>query len=92
MTANIDKRAKRRYNELRAQGCEIDLAKLKAAMIERDSLDKNRNISPLIKATDAIEVDNSDCLFTEMVDKIVKMAHTKINTAQKLCSKLLKKK
>jgi cytidylate kinase len=59
MTASVDIRAKRRYDELRERGIIIDFEEIKRTIIARDIADENRDISPLRRAEDAILLDNS---------------------------------
>jgi cytidylate kinase len=59
MTASVDIRAKRRFDELRAKGEEVDFEEVKRNIIARDIADENRDISPLRRADDAIILDNS---------------------------------
>jgi len=59
MTASVDIRAKRRFDELIAKGEKIDFEEIKRNIIARDIADENRDISPLRRADDAIVLDNS---------------------------------
>ena len=59
MTASVDIRAKRRYDELKAKGIKIEFEEIKRMIIARDIADENRDISPLRRADDAIILDNS---------------------------------
>jgi len=59
MTASIDIRAKRRFDELKAKGNNIDFEEIKRNIVARDIADENRDISPLRRAEDAIVLDNS---------------------------------
>jgi cytidylate kinase len=59
MTASIDIRAKRRYDELKAKGENVDFEEIKRNIVGRDIADENRDISPLRRADDAIVLDNS---------------------------------
>jgi len=59
MTASVDIRAKRRYDELKARGINIEFEEIKRMIIARDIADENRDISPLRRADDAIILDNS---------------------------------
>ena len=70
MTASADKRAMRRYNELRAIGDNVSFEDILFNVQERDRIDSTRKDSPLIMADDAIEFDNSDMGITEQFDKI----------------------
>jgi CMP/dCMP kinase len=60
MTARTDVRAMRRYAELRAKGLEVDFGSVLENIHRRDEDDTTRVADPLIKAEDAIEIDNSD--------------------------------
>lgn len=59
MTASADIRAKRRFDELKAKGVNVDFEEIKRTIIARDIADENRDISPLRRADDAIILDNS---------------------------------
>ncbi len=60
LTASADKRAQRRFDELRAKGEEVRYEDILENVVTRDYEDSNRKDSPLVKAPDAIEIDNSD--------------------------------
>lgn len=60
MTARPDVRAKRRYHELKSKGVEVDYASVLENIERRDEDDTKRAADPLIKAPDAVEIDNSD--------------------------------
>lgn len=59
VTASAETRAQRRYEELKAKGQEASYDEILQNVIERDSIDQNREISPLRKADDALLLDNS---------------------------------
>jgi cytidylate kinase len=59
MTATIDVRAKRRFDELTAKGENVSLEEVQRNIIARDIADENRDISPLRRADDAIVLDNT---------------------------------
>ena len=59
MTASVDIRAKRRYDELIGKGEKVDFEEVKRNIIARDIADENRDISPLRRAEDAILLDNT---------------------------------
>lgn len=69
LTASPDERAKRRFKEYTSKGIEVSLEELTQEIIERDYQDSTREISPLCKAADAVEVDTT--LLT--IDEIVKI-------------------
>lgn len=67
MTASVDVRAKRRYDELTAKGIVTDLNEIKNSIVARDIADENRDISPLRRADDAIILDNSRMSVSEQM-------------------------
>ncbi len=60
MTASAETRAQRRYDELIERGDNITYEDVLKNVRERDYIDSNRENSPLVKAEDAIEIDNSN--------------------------------
>jgi len=60
LTASAEIRAKRRYNELTSKGYTANYEEIYANVISRDKIDSGREIAPLKKADDAIELDNSN--------------------------------
>jgi cytidylate kinase len=60
MTASAEKRAHRRYKEMIDNGVKIEYESVLENVTSRDHLDTTRADSPLVKAADAIEIDNSD--------------------------------
>ena len=77
LTASVETRAKRRYNELMEKGETADLAKIAADIEERDYRDMHREMSPLRQAEDAIRVDSSEMSIDEVVDAIRGIADEK---------------
>ena len=73
LTASSHVRAVRRYEELKAKGIEGDLAVIEADIIERDQRDMNREISPLRRAEDAVEVDSSNMTIEEVVETVQRL-------------------
>ena len=59
MTADARVRAERRYAELKAKGDDVTMEEILENVISRDNADMTRAISPLRRADDAIELDNS---------------------------------
>ncbi|MGY5847556.1 (d)CMP kinase [Salegentibacter sp. HM20] len=78
MTASTEKRAQRRYDELRGRGDEVSFEEVLKNVKERDYLDTTREDSPLLKADDAIEIDNSLMNLEEQFKKVLKLAKDKI--------------
>ena len=65
VTASVDVRAQRRYDELTAKGEKCDFEEIRNNVIERDRIDSTRAISPLRQAEDAIVLDNSNMTIPE---------------------------
>lgn len=68
MTASPEIRAKRRFDELTAKGVKVNYADILENLNYRDRSDSGREISPLQKADDAIELDNSDMTLEGQMD------------------------
>ena len=77
LTASVDVRAKRRYDELKLKGETPDLEEIKKGIETRDYQDMNRDIAPLKQADDAVYIDSSDLTIAEVVDKIIDLAKNK---------------
>jgi len=71
MTASPEKRAARRYKELLAKGDEISYEDVLKNVEHRDYIDVHRDISPLKKAEDAINFDNSDMGLEEQFARVL---------------------
>ena len=78
MTASADKRATRRYKELIDKGDNVRFEDVLFNVQERDRIDSTREDSPLVKADDAIEFDNSDMGITEQFERICALIDTKL--------------
>lgn len=79
MTASVDIRAKRRHNELKNKGINVDFDEIKRTIIARDIADENRDISPLRRADDAIVLDNSRMTVDEQMIWIKEIIDRKRN-------------
>jgi cytidylate kinase len=71
MIADLDERAKRRFEELQANGVEASLEEIRANLESRDEQDSTREIAPLIKPEGAIEIDTTNLSFDDQVELIV---------------------
>lgn len=78
LTASVDARANRRYEELRQKGVECDFDKIRADIEYRDLNDSTRAESPLKRAEDADEIDTSDLTFEQSVELIKNTIKEKI--------------
>lgn len=71
LTASVEERAKRRYDELLAKGQKVNLDEVRDDMIFRDKNDSSRAFAPLVKVPDAIEVDTTSMTIDAVVEKIL---------------------
>ncbi|WP_010179958.1 (d)CMP kinase [Aquimarina agarilytica] len=75
MTASAQVRAQRRYDEMKSKGEKVTFEEVLNNVIERDHIDSTRKDSPLIKAADAIVIDNSDLSRTAQFNKILELVN-----------------
>lgn len=71
LTASVEVRAMRRYNEHQMKGEPCNLEKIKADIAERDHRDMTRENSPLKQAEDAVLIDSSEMTIEEVAEKIL---------------------
>ena len=71
LTASVETRAKRRYQEQQEKGEDCNLEEIAHDIEERDRRDMTREIAPLKQAEDAVLVDSSDMTIAEVVKTIV---------------------
>ncbi|MDP2160182.1 MAG: (d)CMP kinase [Flavobacterium sp.] len=75
MTASAHTRAKRRFDELEEKGQNVSYEDVLQNVQERDYIDTHRDDSPLVKAHDAIEIDNSTLTKKEQFDLVLDLIH-----------------
>lgn len=73
MIASAEERAKRRHKENLDKGFTSDYEQLKKEIEERDRIDMEREVSPLKKAEDAIELDTTSLSIEEVVNEIMRI-------------------
>jgi CMP/dCMP kinase len=78
LTARPEVRAARRAAELSAKGEEVDVSEVLEALVERDRRDSEREVAPLRKASDAVEVDTSALSLEEVVDAVITVAREQV--------------
>lgn len=71
LDARPEERAKRRFEELKEKGEDVDFEKILQSVIKRDYEDMHRDIAPLKKADDSILIDTTGMSIDEVVDKIL---------------------
>ena len=78
MTSRADVRAQRRFDELTEKGQLVSYDRVLENVLQRDHIDTTRKDSPLVKAEDAIEVDNSELTREEQFDKVLEIIMEKM--------------
>ncbi len=78
MTSSANTRAQRRYDELIESGALVTFEAVLENITSRDHLDSTREDSPLFKATDAIEIDNSNLSLDQQFDKVLALVASKL--------------
>lgn len=78
LTASVEQRARRRYEELRARGEDVSFDEVLADQIRRDKRDTERALAPLRPAEDAFVVDSTARTIDEVVDEIVCITESRI--------------
>ena len=73
LTASVETRAKRRYDQLLENGQTGDLKEIEKDIEDRDYRDMNREVSPLTQADDAVKVDSSNMTIDEVVQEIISL-------------------
>lgn len=71
LTASNEERANRRFKELKEKGMDVDYNKILQETIQRDKQDSQRNIAPLKKADDAIEIDTDGLEIETVKEKVI---------------------
>lgn len=82
MTASAEIRAKRRYDEMKAKGMDVDFEEIKRGITARDITDENRDISPLRRADDAIILDNSRMSVDAQMEWVKTIIDKKLNAGR----------
>lgn len=79
LTASLEVRARRRYDELTARGVAVDLGATLRELAERDHRDSTREVAPLKAAADAVPVDTSGLTQVEVVDELERLCRAAIS-------------
>ena len=78
LTASAVERAKRRYNQLKDKGLSVTMRTLLDEINERDERDRQREVSPLVPAEDAVVVDSSEMSIDAVVDHLWNLYQAKL--------------
>jgi len=71
LTASAEERAERRYNQLKSQGDDVNLATLLGEIRARDKRDSERELAPLKPADDAVQIDSSGLGVEEVFNRVL---------------------
>ena len=74
LTASVEERSRRRFEELKAKGLNVNLAQIEKEISLRDKQDSEREIAPLAQAEDAILLDSTSLTIEQVVEKILSLA------------------
>lgn len=77
LTASVETRAKRRYDELIQKGAGCTIEQISADIRERDHRDMTRETAPLRQAEDAVRIDSSDLSIEEVTEKILELCRNR---------------
>ncbi|MBQ6005646.1 MAG: (d)CMP kinase [Selenomonadaceae bacterium] len=74
LTASVEERARRRFEELKSKGFAADFAQIQKEISLRDKQDSEREIAPLAKAEDAVLLDTTHLTIEQVVEEILRLA------------------
>jgi cytidylate kinase len=77
LTASLDQRVDRRFREYESNGINIPVENIKENLVQRDRIDSTRQVSPLQKAADAVEIDTSSVSIEQQVELILREVRKK---------------
>lgn len=76
LTASLNERARRRFEELKAKGQAVTFDAVKTEIALRDKQDSEREFAPLKQAEDAVLIDSTEMQIEEVVEKILSLCFT----------------
>lgn len=79
--ADLEQRANRRYKQLQEKGINVSLRDIRKDLVERDSRDTGREVSPVVPAEDAILIDTTHLSIDEVFQEVVKQIGGRVSTA-----------
>ncbi len=74
LDASVEERATRRYAQLKEQGADVSLPDLFSSLRERDERDRNRSVSPLVPAPDAVLIDSTAMSIDQVFERVLEEA------------------
>jgi cytidylate kinase len=81
LTATDEERARRRVDELRAKGTDVDFGTTLREIRERDTRDAQRAVAPMVPAADALQLDSSPLTMEEVVARLEAVVREKLGPA-----------
>ncbi|MDD3570013.1 MAG: (d)CMP kinase [Lachnospiraceae bacterium] len=81
LNASVEERAKRRLGELKGNAIDSDIDEVMKQIIIRDKSDMTRELNPLEKAKDALEIDTTNMDIDQVVNEIIKIKEEKLMEA-----------
>ncbi len=79
LTASVQERAQRRYNQLKKNGIDVSLARLEEAITVRDEQDMNRVVAPLKPAEDSLVIDSTHLSIESVFQQVLKAARERLS-------------
>jgi cytidylate kinase len=73
LDASATERARRRYEELRARGAQVDIHEVLSGVLERDRIDSTRDVAPLRVASDAVLIDSENLNADQVFEQVRKL-------------------
>ncbi len=73
LSATAEERGRRRYEELKAKGIDVDLSRTIADVEARDRSDSEREHAPLLQAEDAVVIDSTRMTIAEVLAEMVRL-------------------
>lgn len=77
LSATAEERGRRRYDELRATGVDVDLEQTIAEVEARDQADSEREHAPLVQTEDAVSIDSTRMTINQVLEEMVRLVRIK---------------
>ena len=79
VTASVEARARRRWQEMQSRGADVTLAAIHADLLARDARDTGRDTAPLTMADDALLLDTSDLAISDAVERAIALVNARLH-------------
>ena len=81
LTASAEARAQRRFDQLKAKGLDVSIARLLSDIQARDERDSSRSVAPLVAAEDALLLDSTELNIEQVFEKAIDFIKAKLNNS-----------